>query len=107
MKKELTALLGDYVKTISDRNDMLDEKQKTLEGELNKVKVELDKIKIERLEFKEKLLRAKAYQINSGVCPICFIEYGLSATFKPIPSNTKFDNFKCSNCNHLLLDVEA
>ncbi len=99
MKKEIAALLKDQAEAIKHRDRVLDENQNTLEGELNKIKEE-------REQFKDKLFRATTYNLDSETCPICFIEHGLSAAFKPVPSDTEFDKFKCTHCGYLL-EVEV
>lgn len=95
MKKELIELLNAHVEEIKHRYRALDEKQQKLENELNAIKAE-------REQFSEKLLRTESYQVESGVCPICFIDYGLASTFKPISSDENTDKFRCPHCSYLL-----
>jgi DNA repair exonuclease SbcCD ATPase subunit len=99
MKKELIALLKEHIETIKHRDNTLHKKQRTLEKELGDIKEE-------RKQFEKKTLRARTYNADSGVCPICYIDHGLSSEFKPVPSDTEMDKFRCTHCGYLL-EVEA
>lgn len=95
MKKELIELLNDHIEVIKHRYRALDEKQQKLENELSAIKAEYK-------QFSEKLLRAESYQVESGICPICFVDHRLASAFEPISSNESADKFRCPHCGYLL-----
>jgi hypothetical protein len=83
VKQELIDLAKRHVDKIRNRDASFEKEQKDLEKRIYEIKSKRD-------EFKKKLLRSVEYDANSGVCPICFIDNGLSVEFKPMPGDVHF-----------------
>ncbi len=95
MKKELSDLLVSYMNKIEKHYNSLKEEEEQLSQRLKRIKEE-------RAYFIQQETRAEQYKVDSETCPICFVNHGISAKFKPISSDNEFDKFKCSHCGYII-----
>jgi hypothetical protein len=94
--KILSEIAAQTVEEMSNLKNSLQEKKKNLEIELNEIENRINKAS-------QANNRGASYNIDSGLCPVCFITNGSSFELKPISSDNANDKFFCGHCN---LEIE-
>jgi hypothetical protein len=66
------------------------------------IEEEKAKINAEREQARGALKRAADFPVKSGadyLCPMCWVDDGVSSTLRPVPSPDRNDIFRCNKCH--------
>ena len=74
----------------------------SLDSQLADIEKQKAAIEAERQKAGSALKRAADFPVKSGadyLCPVCWVDDGVTATLRPVPSSDRHDIFRCNRCH--------
>ncbi len=78
------------------------EKMVRFDKQLEDIEQSKTEINAERQKARGALKRAADFPVKRGadyLCPLCWVDDGVIATLRPVPSDTRQDIFRCNTCH--------
>ena len=82
--------------------DYAHEKIARFDKQLADIEQEKTKLNAERHKAQGSLQRAADFRVKSGadyLCPLCWLDDGITSRLRPAPSTDRHDIFRCNTCN--------